>query len=146
MTKHYTIGITAKSAEQFFALLEQNGVKKIIDTRIRPNSQLAGFAKGPDLAFFAHRLAGIDYEHVLDFAPTKELLDQYRKKQLSWAAYAAAYRQLLADRAVGDMVDSKGLHQACLLCSEHTPEQCHRRLLAEYLQTIDPAIEIIHLL
>ena len=145
MIKLYTIGFTAKSAEQFFALLEQNGVKKIVDTRLRPHSQLAGFAKGLDLAFLARRLAGIDYEHILNFAPTKALLDQYRKKQLSWDDYAAAYLHLLEDRAIRETLDISELHQACLLCSEHTPERCHRRLLAEYLQAANPQIEIAHL-
>ena len=143
--KLYTIGFTSKSAQQFFELLEQNGVKKIIDTRISNASQLSGFAKGRDLAFFARRLANIDYEHELDFAPTKELLNDYRKKQISWAEYSASYQQLLENRQIKANVDTAALHQSCLLCSEHSPEKCHRRLLAEYLQNINPEIEIIHL-
>ncbi len=83
MIKLYTIGFTEKSAQQFFALLEQNQVRKIIDTRVSNNSQLSGFAKGRDLAFFARRLGNIDYEHELDFAPTKELTRRYRKKKIS---------------------------------------------------------------
>ncbi len=82
MIKLYTIGFTEKPAEKFFSLLEQNQVKKIIDTRINNTSQLSGFAKGRDLAFFAKRLANIDYEHRVNLAPTKELLKQYRKKEI----------------------------------------------------------------
>ena len=84
MIKLYTIGFTKKSAQRFFELLEQNQVRKIIDTRISNTSQLSGFAKGKDLAFFARRLANIDYEHELRFAPTKEFLGKYRKKEISW--------------------------------------------------------------
>ncbi len=79
MIRLYTIGFTRKSAERFFQLLEQNQVKKIIDTRVSNNSQLSGFAKGKDLAFFAKQIANIDYEHQLEFAPSKELLGRYRK-------------------------------------------------------------------
>jgi len=145
MIKLYTIGFTGKSAEAFFELLEQNQVKKIIDTRIRNNSQLSGFAKGKDLAFFARRIANIDYEHELKFAPTNELLTNYRQKNISWDEYTREYIHLLATRNVREEVDTESLHRCCLLCSEHSPENCHRRLLAEYLKEINPDIEIIHL-
>ena len=145
MIKLYTIGFTGKSAQKFFELLEKNGVKKIVDTRISNNSQLSGFAKGQDLAFFARRIANIDYEHNLEFAPTRELLDSYRKKELTWEAYTVEYLKLLQARDLKNTVDVSRLHESCLLCSEHSPEKCHRRLLAEYLQAIDPEIQIIHL-
>src|SRR5262245_134278 len=145
MIKLYTIGFTGKSAQKFFELLEKNGVKKIVDTRISNNSQLSGFAKGQDLAFFARRLANIDYEHELKFAPTRELLDQYRKKQISWESYTTQYLDLLQQRDLKSWVEIDKLHESCLLCSEHSPEKCHRRLLADYLQAINPDIQIIHL-
>ncbi len=145
MIKLYTIGFTEKSAQKFFELLEQNQVKKIIDTRINNVSQLSGFAKGKDLAFFAKRIANIDYEHRLNFAPTKELLKMYRKKEISWDEYTKEYLHLLDTRYIKEAVNFESLHKNCLLCSEHSPEECHRRLLAEYLQKSNPDIEIIHL-
>jgi uncharacterized protein (DUF488 family) len=145
MIKLYTIGFTGKSAQEFFELLEQNNVKKIIDTRISNNSQLSGFAKGRDLEFFAKRLCGISYTHKLDFAPTKELLGKYRKKEISWEAYTEDYLNLLEMRNIKETVEVESLHECCLLCSEHAPQKCHRRLLAEYLQAANPNIQIIHL-
>lgn len=59
--KIYTIGFTQKSAEEFFGLLRSNGVEKIVDIRIHPGGQLAGFAKDRDLSFFLRELAGIEY-------------------------------------------------------------------------------------
>lgn len=141
----YTIGFTGKTAKVFFELLEKNKVRKIIDTRISNNSQLSGFAKGQDLEFFAKRLSNIDYEHELKFAPTKELLDKYRQKKFSWDQYTKEYTQLLTDRNIKEKVNLESLHECCLLCSEHSPDKCHRRLLAEYLQKIEPKIHIIHL-
>lgn len=143
--KLYTIGFTEKSAEKFFGLLKEHGVKKIIDTRINNTSQLAGFAKGADLKFFAGAIGSIGYEHRIDFAPTKELLSRYRDKQLSWAEYENEYLQLLKARDLND--DIRSFHQFCLLCSEHLPDLCHRRLLADYLKSIsDIPVEIIHLI
>lgn len=146
MIRLYTIGFTGKSAQEFFELLEQNDVKKIIDTRISNNSQLSGFAKGRDLEFFANRICGIRYKHELNFAPTKELLRKYRNREITWEKYTEKYLKLLEVRNIKKIVNVDSLHDCCLLCSEHSPENCHRRLLAEYLQAVDPNIQIIHLM
>jgi uncharacterized protein (DUF488 family) len=145
MIKLYTIGFTGKPAEKFFNLLRDAGVKKIVDTRINNVSQLSGFAKGSDLNFFAKEIGNMSYEHNLDFAPTKELLTRYRDKKISWLEYEIEYLNLLDMRKVALKIDIESLHEHCLLCSEHTPEKCHRRLLAEYLNHIKGEIEIIHL-
>ena len=146
MIKLFTIGFTGKSARQFFDLLRNNGVDKVVDTRISNASQLAGFAKGPDLRFFLNEIGGIGYEHNLDFAPTKELLDRYRNKKISWEEYEVEYLNLVDMRKLGEKVDMESLHRHCLLCSEHGPEKCHRRLLAEYLQHRYNGVEIVHLI
>lgn len=145
MVQLYTIGFTKKSAETFFDLLAGGAVEKIVDTRVNNGSQLAGFAKGRDLRFFAEKVGGMDYEHVLDFAPTKELLSRYRKGEMTWEEYEIEYLNLLDMRKVKSRTDIEKLHKNCLLCSEHTAEKCHRRLLAEYLQTASNEVEIIHL-
>ena len=83
----YTIGFTKKSAAYFFDLLQQHDVQHLTDTRVSNNSQLAGFAKGSDLEFFSKTICQIPYTHDLDFAPTRELLSQYRKKEIDWFLY-----------------------------------------------------------
>lgn len=145
MIKLYTIGFTGKSAEKFFTLLQNNAVERIVDTRINNTSQLSGYAKADDLAFFAKTIGRMDYKHQLDFAPTKDLLANYRNKKISWSEYETEYLNLLDMRKISNKVNVEELHQNCLLCSEHTPEQCHRRLLAEYFQHRYNDIEIIHL-
>jgi uncharacterized protein (DUF488 family) len=146
MIKIFTIGFTSKSASQFFNLLRNNGVEKIVDTRINNVSQLAGFAKGKDLAFFAKEIGNMEYEHKIDFAPTKDLLSDYRDKKISWEKYEVEYLNLLDRRKIVQKIEVEDLHHNCLLCSEHTPEKCHRRLLAEYLKSVRNDIEIIHLI
>lgn len=142
----YTIGFTGKSARQFFKLLQEADVATLTDTRINNTSQLSGFAKGNDLAFFVQAIGNMRYEHVLEFAPTKELLARYRAQKISWQEYETEYLNLLDLRKVASKIDVKSLHRHCLLCSEHGPEQCHRRLLAEYLQQKHQDVEIIHLM
>lgn len=146
MIKLYTIGFTGKPAEKFFNLLNDNSVKKIIDTRINNVSQLSGFAKGLDLKFFAKEIGNMEYMHDINLAPTKELLSRYRDKKINWNEYEIEYLNLLDIRKIAQKINYEKLHENCLLCSEHTPEKCHRRLLAEYLKSVKNDIEIIHLI
>ncbi len=145
MINLYTIGFTNKSAENFFRLLNRNGVKKVIDTRINNSSQLAGFSKGKDLAFFVKEICNADYEHRVDFAPTRELLNSYRKGEIDWSKYTESYLNLLKTRAIEKKISQSQLESSCLLCSEDLPDMCHRRLLAEYLKQFYPEIKISHL-
>ena len=146
MINLYTIGFTGKSAEHFFSLLKKNKVSKIIDTRINSTSQLSGFAKEIDLKFFAKALGPYEYEHLTEYAPTKELLTKYRKKMITWEEYEIEYLNLLDLRKISRRINISGLNDACLLCSEHTPDRCHRRLLAEYIKQSNSDVKITHLI
>lgn len=145
MIRLFTIGFSEKSASTFFTLLKTAGVRKIIDTRLNNVSQLAGFAKGKDLEYFAREIGDIGYEHSVDLAPSKELLSRYRDKSITWAQYETEYISILDTRNIVQQIDFEKLNDSCLLCSEHKPEMCHRRLLAEYLKKANKEIEIIHL-
>jgi len=140
----YTIGFTKKSAEEFFALLGEAGVKRVLDVRLNNVSQLAGFAKKDDLEFFLREVAGIEYHHLLELAPTQELIDMARKRQ-EWAKFEAGYRRLIEQRKVEALVSRQLLHRGCLLCSEDQPEHCHRRVLADYLAGRVPGLKVQHL-
>lgn len=131
--KIYTIGFTKKGAERFFTLLKKNGVKKLIDVRLNNASQLAGFAKKDDLAFFLKELCGIEYLHVPKLSPSEEILKGYKAKTLSWSEYETQFNALLQQRKAETLLSQDTLADACFLCSEHEADQCHRRLVAEYL-------------
>lgn len=141
----FTIGFTEKSAETFFELLLANQVSKLIDTRLNNVSQLSGFAKGRDLAFFSRVIGNMSYEHRLEMAPTEELLKDYRAKRLTWAEYAEGYVALLEKRDIKSALALPELDRACLLCSEHLPNRCHRGLLADYIRGIYPQLSVTHL-
>jgi len=143
--KLFTIGFTKTSAERFFGRLEKAGVKKILDTRLHRDSQLAGFAKQADLPFFLSHVTSIDYGVSEILAPTADMLDAYRKKKIRWPEYERLYKELLRSRQVETRLAPQGLDGCCLLCSEATPEHCHRRLAAEYLTTVWGPFEIVHL-
>ena len=129
----YTIGFTKKNAEVFFKFLNENDVKRLIDVRLNNVSQLAGFAKRDDLRFFLAEICGAEYLHLPDLAPTKDILDAYKKKGMSWEQYEDQFLNLMARRNIERTIDRSILDQGCLLCSEHEPHHCHRRLVVEYL-------------
>jgi len=141
----YTIGFTKKSAEEFFDLLQGNGVQRVLDIRLNNVSQLAGFSKKDDLRYFLKEIGQIDYVHLPELAPTKEILDEYKKNKGDWSQYENDFKHLMAERKIEDLVTPEQVDGSCLLCSEHIPDHCHRRLVAEYLQDQWGNVEIIHL-
>jgi uncharacterized protein (DUF488 family) len=143
--KIYTIGFTKKSARQFFTLLRESGAKRVVDVRLNNVSQLAGFAKKDDLAYFLRTICRMDYVHEPRLAPTQEMLDAYKKQKGDWRVYEPAFLKLMRERKVEDIIDEEVIADAVLLCSEDTPEHCHRRLVAEYLRDKWGDVEIIHL-
>lgn len=145
MTRMFTIGFTKKNAKKFFEILESNGVKRVLDVRLNNKSQLAGFAKGDDLKYFLEKLGRIDYEWWINCAPSNKLLKDYRVGKVNWKQYTIQYLSDLDERDILANIDLSKLDGACLLCSEHTADMCHRRLLAEYIQSHMDGVTIKHL-
>ena len=143
--KVFTIGFTKTSAESFFLRLQKAGVKKVLDVRLNNVSQLAGFAKSDDLRYFLKALCGIEYTHLTELAPTKEMLDAYRKKKGQWTDYEKQFLELMKNRRIEETIPRETIDGACLLCSEDKPHNCHRRLVAEYLKSKWGNLDIVHL-
>ncbi len=144
--KIYTIGFTRKSAERFFELLKDNHVSRLIDIRLKPGGQLAGFAKQDDLAYFLRELVGCEYHHLDFLAPSDDILKDYRQNK-DWGRYEQRFEALMDERDVLSRLDPAFFagETCCLLCSEDTPDRCHRRLVAERLARYWPDVEIVHL-
>jgi uncharacterized protein (DUF488 family) len=140
----FTIGFPKKSAADFSGTLRAAGVKRVIDVRLNNRSQLAGFTKASDLAYFLRALCGIDYVARPDLAPSKALFDGY-KKSSDWRVYKQQFIELMRERRVEEAISRDVLDGACLMCSEPEPDRCHRRLVAEYLRDKWGNVEIEHL-
>ncbi len=130
----FTIGFTGKPAKKFFELLKNSGAKRILDVRLNNVSQLSGFAKRDDLKFFANEICSMDYVHILDLAPTKKMLDDYKNHRIDWKTYEQLFLRLVEERHIESTVSQEIINGSCLLCSEDKPDRCHRRLVAEYLK------------
>jgi uncharacterized protein (DUF488 family) len=141
----FTIGFTQKSAEEFFSRLIDAGVQRVVDVRLNNVSQLAGFSKKNDLSYFLRAIGQIDYAHLSELAPTQAILDAYKKHRGDWSVYEREFLALMRSRRVEATIPRALLDRGCLLCSEATPEHCHRRLVAEYLRRAWGEVEIVHL-
>ena len=142
----YTIGFTQKSAAEFFETLKRAGIRRVIDVRLNNTSQLAGFTKRNDLEYFLEQICQAAYDHQPELSPTKEILDGYKKKEIPWEEYEVRFVALLAERQAEKTVDKRLFEvPTVLLCSEPTPEHCHRRLVAEYLAGKWADVTIVHL-
>jgi len=141
----FTIGFTKKSAESFFSLLNSSGASRIVDVRLHNTSQLAGFAKSEDLQYFLRAICRMDYLHLPNLAPTPQMLDAYKKHGGDWQVYENEFLELMKSRGIETAVAKEIVSDACLLCSEDKPDQCHRRLVAEYLRDKWGEVEIVHL-
>lgn len=141
----FTIGSGGKSARQFFSLLQNAGIRRVIDVRLFNSSQLAGYTKSNDLAYFVDAILHAEYQHSPVLAPTKDILNDYKNGLINWATYQQQYLALLERRQPQRQFNLQTLSQACLLCAEPTADHCHRRLAAEYLQTHFHELTLVHL-
>lgn len=147
MRKIFTIGFTRKTAEEFFDTLEDNGVTKIIDIRFNNTSQLLGFSKYPDIEYLTRKILKGEYFHDRHFAPSEKILVRYKKNVIDWDEYEKEFADLMDYRDIDNYIADKYFDQEnyCLLCAEVSPENCHRRLVAEKIRDVLGDVEIIHL-
>lgn len=142
----YTIGFTRKSAANFFGALNRTGIEQLVDVRLNNVSQLAGFTKRDDLAFFMKAICGATYVHQSLLAPSQEMLDRYKKRGGEWSEYEIEFLDLMAARRIEEAIDPSVFERrTVLLCSEPTPDRCHRRLVVEYLADRWGDVSAVHL-
>lgn len=142
----YTIGFTKKPAGEFFGILRNAGIRRLIDVRLNNTSQLAAFAKRDDLEFFLREICSAEYQHRPELSPTQEILDAYKKKSMPWEEYESRFLAILRERRVEETLEKQVFDvPTVLLCSEPTAERCHRRIVAEYLAADWPDVKTVHL-
>ena len=133
MTRIFTIGYAGKNAREFFSILRQAGIRKVIDVRLYNTSQLAGFTKKQDIEYFLQAIVGAEYIHLPIMAPTKPLLNDYKKGLINWQQYETQFKGVITQRQIEKHLMPQDMNMSCFLCSEAKADNCHRRLVAEYL-------------
>lgn len=141
MPKIFTIGFSGKSPDTFMDVLNAVRVRTIWDIRQWRISTHVPFYSGDRLA----ATLGPRYEYHPEFAPTSEILAGYKDGHITWSDYERMYRELLATRHPTEGLSPADLDRICLLCTEKSATQCHRRLASEYIAEHFLNIEIAHL-
>ncbi len=116
-------------------------VSAVWDIRLWRTSTHVPFYSGESLA----ATLGSLYQYHPEFAPTAEILAGHKDGRIAWADYEKRYRELLTTRRPTAGINPDALDRICLLCTEKSALQCHRRLAAEYIATQFPDTEIVHL-
>lgn len=141
MTKIFTIGFSGKKPDDFLDILNAAKINCVWDIRLWRTSRFVPFYSGTNLA----ATLGSRYEYHPEFAPTTDILASYKDGCITWPDYERMYRELLATRNPTAGLALNSLDRICLLCTEKSATQCHRRLAAEYIAEQFPSIEIVHL-
>ena len=141
----YTAGFTKWLAEDFFEKLNALNINKLIDIRLRPNSQLSGFTREVNFSYFLKKLSHVEYEHQINLAPTKELLYKRRKNNLSWQEFESEYLNLITEDILEYCFKEISKQNILFLCSESEPQFCHRRVLTDKLLSLNSELKVIHL-
>ena len=124
----YTIGYGGRKPDEFLRLLKDNGIRAVVDVRLRPDrSSMGTYAKArtPDKG-----IEGLLGRADIQYFSFVELGNLF----LDFDDWQTRYGQLM-DRA-GDLLTQRLCHVSqpfCLLCAERSPERCHRSIIAEYL-------------
>lgn len=144
----YTIGFTKKTAETFFNILIDNNIDVLLDIRLNNTSQLASFAKYPDIEYFLRKLVKCNYIHDLKFSPEEKTLKAYKAKDIKWDTYVEQFQNTMKERKITEYINEKYMQydgkNICLLCSEASYKECHRSIVSVYFKEAFNA-NVIHL-
>jgi len=126
--KLYTIGYGGRQPQDFVKILKENGIKVIVDVRLRPERASIGlYAKAKSSSKGIQGLlkkGGIEYIHLVELGNIFLEYDDWQEKYKRLFEKAG---DLLTERLTGIPAPF------CLLCAEKQVTKCHRQYIAEYL-------------
>jgi uncharacterized protein (DUF488 family) len=122
----YTIGHSNHSFEHFISLLEEYGIKLVIDVRSVPYSRFCPHFNKKEIAQSLLDV-GIGYDfHGVELGARPTDLGLYVDKQVDFTLLA---QQPGFQNAVENIIALSADKQIALMCSEKDPLKCHRTIL-----------------
>jgi len=129
--KFFTIGYGGRPPGQFLDILTAAGVRTLVDVRLRPDRASLGYytrAKDPAKGIEALLATkGIAYVSLVELGNL--FVDQ--------PAWQPLYAELMEKS--GDLLTRRLLEVErpfCLMCAERKVAECHRRVIADYLERL----------
>ncbi|WP_208990285.1 DUF488 domain-containing protein [Pseudovibrio brasiliensis] len=68
-------------------------------------------------------------------APDQDMFKAFKKEKGDWTIFKDRFMGQLSQRKVESKFKADMFDDACLLCSENLPHECHRSLVADYLNS-----------
>lgn len=78
-------------------------------------------------------------------SPSTELLKEYHDEKIDWNGYENRFKKEVLDTQkiyLTMLLDLSKKQTITLLCWEETSEKCHRRLVVEKLQAMEPTLKV----
>jgi len=132
--KLWTIGYERVGVPDFVAALKAAKIKTLIDVREVANSRRAGYSKKALAASLD--AAGIAYVHLRPLGTPKAGRDAARKgdTKTMHRIFEAKLAEPESQLALAEAADLAGKGRVCLMCLEHDWRDCHRAIVAKYLE------------
>jgi uncharacterized protein (DUF488 family) len=140
-----TIGYEGYATSAWLSTLLENNVETVVDVRDLPLSRKPGFSKSQLMRSL--EAVGIDYVHVRALGNPRQYRDALHAG-MDFSAFAEAFSSILDEQqpVLTQVLREATAKRVCLLCYEEDPNRCHRSLVAERLQSMDPnTVEVLHL-
>ncbi|MBV9829283.1 MAG: DUF488 domain-containing protein [Alphaproteobacteria bacterium] len=131
----YTIGYEKARLADVISSLRDAGVETLIDVRDRPLSRRPGFSKRQLEAGLAE--AGIRYVHLRPLGTPPEGREAGKRREWDrfWNIVEAKLASQEAELALHEAADLAASSPSCLLCYEADWQRCHRRRVADLLNS-----------
>lgn len=139
----YTIGYEGKTVKEFVDELVRRGISRVVDVRSSPVSRKRGFSKTPLMKELM--LARIDYISMPALGAPRELRRELRSGTLSLEEFFDLYREHLKKNhdALRELRSYVSTRTSAVMCYEADWRQCHRSVIAEFLER--DGFRVVHL-
>lgn len=143
----HTVGHGTIGAEVFTTLLEDSGVRRVVDVRSFPGSRHNPQYGREEMERWLP-VAGIHYDWVRDLGGRRRPLQSSKHvalRHVSFRAYADYMETAEFLAGVDELLELAGHGSTAVMCSESVWWRCHRRLLADHLVLVRE-VEVLHLM
>lgn len=141
----YSVGYEGLTLSSLVERLLQSKVSLLVDVRLNAVSRRPGFSKKALTAGLEK--AGIGYVHEPLLGNPVENRDSFRIGDGEAGRRAMRKRLENGSRsAVEELVASARRARVAVLCVERDRNSCHRQVITDMVEELEPEIEVLHLL
>jgi len=147
MVRIWTIGHSTRKIDVFISLLEENGIRLVVDVRSLPGSKRYPQFNKEELSNSLGKV-GIRYEHFAELGGLRKPRPDSRNtawRNTSFRGYADYMETEEFRKGANRLVDlANEVGPTAIMCAEAVWWRCHRGLISDYLKA--DGVDVIHIL